>query len=103
VFDDQSDGPAAEYEPDDPDPEAEYIPDVPSVSIPDTSDADVPSELARAFWRVLASVNVGLLAVSLGCMFIYFRGRWRLGGSAVVLGVGTLLYGYLTYRRYQNR
>lgn len=103
VLDDLPDGSTEEYESDEPDPEAEYAPDPPSVSIPDTSDADVPPELAQVFWSVVVAVNVGVLAVSLGCMFIYFRGEWRLGGSAVILGVGTLLYGYVKYRRYQNR
>lgn len=100
---DLPDGSTEQYEPDEPDPEAEYAPEVPSVSIPDTSDADVPPELARAFWSVVIAVNVGLLAVSLGAMFIYFRGQWQLGGSAVVLGIGTLLYGYFKYWRYQRR
>ncbi len=91
-----------QYEPDDPDPESEFAPDVPSVSIPDTSNADVSPELFRAFWGVVLSLNVGLFAASLGLMLVYFREQWQLGGAAFALGVGTLLYGYLKYRRYQN-
>lgn len=96
-------GGSTEHEPDEPDPEAKHGPDVPSVSIPDTSDVDVPPELARTFWSVVISANVGLFAASLGLMFIYFRGQWRLGGGLFVLGIGTLVYGYFKYRRYQNR
>ena len=96
-------GAAEQYEPDEPNPEEEYAPDVPSVSIPDSSDADVPAELALAFWSVVVSVNVGLFAASLGLMLVYFRGQWRLGGGVVALGVGTLAYGYLKYRRYQQQ
>lgn len=91
-----------EYEPDEPDPEEKYAPDVPSVSIPDTSDADVPQELFTAFWGIVVSVNVGLFAASLGLMLVYFRGQWRLGGGVFALGVVTLAYGYLKYRRYQQ-
>lgn len=89
-------------EPSEPNPEDEYAPDVPSVSIPDTSDADVPPELFKAFWGTVVSINVGLFAVSLGLMLVYFRGQWRVGGGAIVLGIGTLVYGYLKYRRYQQ-
>ena len=64
---------------------------------------DVPAELALAFWSVVVSVNVGLFAASLGLMLVYFRGQWRLGGGVVALGVGTLAYGYLKYRRYQQQ
>lgn len=96
MFDDST-----EHEPDE--PESTYAPDIPSVSVPDTSDVDVPPAMARMFWRVVIAVNIGVLAVSLGLMVGYFRGQWRLGGAAVVLGVGTLLYGYLIYWRHQNR
>lgn len=96
-------GGSTEHEPDEPNPEAEYAPDVPSVSIPDTTDADVSPELFTAFWGVVLSANVGLFAVSLGLMLVYFRGQWRLGGTAVALGVGTFVYGYFKYRRYQRQ
>ncbi|HET7322935.1 MAG TPA: hypothetical protein VFJ06_01240 [Halococcus sp.] len=88
---------STEHEPDD--PETKYAPDIPSVSIPDTSDVDVPPELAQAFWRVVVAVNIGVFAVSLGLMLVYFRGEWQLGGSAVALGIVTLIYGYLRYWR----
>jgi hypothetical protein len=99
VFDDSN---GSEHEPDEPDPEAKYAPDIPAVSIPDTSDVDVPPEVARMFWRVVIAANIGVLAMSLGLMVIYFRGQWRLGGSAIALGLGTLAYGYLIYWRQQN-
>lgn len=101
MFDDANDSP--EYEPDEPDPEAEYAPDVPAVSIPDTSDVDVPPEVARTFWRVVIVIDIGVLAVSLGLMAIYFWRAWKLGGSAVVLGVVALAHGFLIYRRYQRQ
>lgn len=96
-------GGQSEYEPDEPNPEEEYAPDIPSVSIPDTAEADVPPGLLTAFWSVVVSLNVGLFATSLGLMLVYFRGQWRLGGGVFVLGVATLAYGYLKYRGYRRR
>ncbi|WP_049996635.1 DUF7322 domain-containing protein [Halococcus sediminicola] len=103
MLDDLPDGSTDQYEPDEPDPEAEYTPDIPSVSIPDTSDADVPPELARVFWNVVLAANIGLFAVALGLMVGVFQGQWRLGGGAIALGAVALLLGYRRYRRYQNR
>lgn len=101
VFDDPLNR-SPEHEPDEPDPESTYAPDVPAVSIPDTSEADVPPEVSRTFWSVVVLADIGVLAVSLGCMFIYFRGQLRLGGAGVVLGVAALAHGYYIYRRQQN-
>lgn len=95
-------GGQSEYEPEEPDPEEEYAPEVPSVSIPDTSDTDVPPGLLTAFWGVVVSLNVGLFAASLGLMLVHFRGQWRLGGGVFALGITTLAYGYLKYRHYQR-
>ena len=115
MSDDPVDGSIDRFEPDEPDPEAEYTPDTPSVSIPDATkdapsvsipeigDVDVPPGLARAFWGAVVAVNIGLFAVSLGLMVGVFRGQWRLGATAIVLGVVALLSGYRRYRAHQNR
>lgn len=115
MSDDPVDGSIDRFEPDEPDPEAEYTPetpsvsipdatkDVPSVSIPEIGDTDVPPGLARAFWGAVVAVNIGLFAVSLGLMVGVFRGQWQLGATAIALGIVALLSGYRRYRAYQNR
>src|SRR5699024_8125547 len=96
VFDDQDD--PTPHEPDEPDPEGTYGPEIPSVEAPDTSEIEVSPALAHAFWSTVISVNVGVLAVSLGLMGVYFEGWWRLGGGAVVLGIVLLGYAAVKYR-----
>lgn len=87
------------------DPEQDLGPrvDVPSVGAPGGADVEVPADLRFTFWRVVILVNVGLLGVSLGAMFVYFEGDWRLGGGALAVGALTLGYAYVLYWRYQNR
>lgn len=85
------------------DAEQELAPqvDVPSVDAPDIPDgADAPAPLRRKFWTLVATFNVALLAVSLGLMFVAFRGRWQYGGGAVVLGLVLFAFGYRRYQRY---
>lgn len=77
--------------------------DAPSVDAPEIPDgSDAPAGLRRRFWSLVATFNVALLAVALGVMFIGFRGRWRDGGLAVVLGLALFAFGYRRYRRYTN-
>ncbi|EMA36709.1 DUF7322 domain-containing protein [Halococcus hamelinensis] len=84
----------------DPDDDAEtsVIPGAPSVDVPDTSDVEVPPEVSHLFWSLVVSVDIAVLLVALGGMFIYFEGRWQLGGVGIVLGLFTLGYAYLKYR-----
>lgn len=89
-------------EPDVFDPDsAESQIDIPEA--PDPSDNDVPPELRRTFWLIVLMVNVGLLALSVGAMFVVFRGQLRFGGSLVVLGVFALLVAYIRYRNHRNQ
>lgn len=86
-------------EPDDPyddpgDPESRF-----DLTIPD--DVDVPSELYRAFWGLVAVFNVALFAVAVGALLIVFRGQWDLGGSILAAGLVLLAYGLYQYRRYR--
>ncbi|GAA0273114.1 DUF7322 domain-containing protein [Halobacterium noricense] len=85
------------------DAEQELAPevDVPSVDAPEIPDgSDAPAGLRRRFWTLVATFNVALLAVSLGLMFVAFRGRWQYGGLAVVLGLVLFAFGYWRYQRY---
>ncbi|WP_436906677.1 DUF7322 domain-containing protein [Halosimplex marinum] len=84
--------------------------DVPEVDVPevdhdygdaDAFDADVDPELRRTFWRLVVVFDVALLALSLGPMFVYFRGDWATGGPLFALGAVAFAYGVLTYRRYR--
>jgi hypothetical protein len=69
----------------------------------DTSyDINATNEVFRAFWAVALMVKVGLLATSLGLMFIVFRNQLRFGGGLFAIGALALLVGYRRYRNYQN-
>ncbi|WP_273838418.1 hypothetical protein [Halococcus sp. PRR34] len=83
--------------------DAELGPDDPSVSIPDTSDADASPALLRAFWGSVFALKIGAIAATLGLLFGFFQGRWRLAGLGVAIGLVAFANGYRQYRRYQNR
>jgi len=97
-------------EPDEPSPEPEEFdpdslgPDPPEVSIPDATDPDteVPEDLVRTFWKLVAVFNVALFALALGPMLAYFRGEIVDGLSVFLLGAGFFVYGYLRYRAYTS-
>lgn len=46
----------------------------------------VPDDLFRAFWASVLLLNVALAALSIGAMFIYFRGDYGTGGLAMLIG-----------------
>lgn len=68
----------------------------PSVDIPDESDAD--AELQRQFWVLVFVFNVAFAALSIGTMFIGFRGQWAFGGRVVAVGSLLAAYGFYRYR-----
>lgn len=74
-------------------PEADLVPE-----IPDETDAD--PELMRTFWSLVATLNLGLFAVSLGLLLVGVRGQWTAGGAVFALGVGALA---LAGHRYRHR
>ncbi|MCG1002561.1 MULTISPECIES: hypothetical protein [Halobacterium] len=85
------------------DAEQELAPKVetPSVSAPEIPDgSDAPAGLRRRFWTLVVTFNVALIAVSLGLMFVAFRGRLQYGGAAVVLGLVLFAFGYRRFRQY---
>lgn len=99
-----------EHEPDEFDPLEDIGPDVPEVDVPEVStptpepsDTDVPTDLKTTFWKLVGLIKIGLISISLGPMFVFFRGEWVTGGSLVGLGVVTFAYAYLEYRRYRDR
>ena len=77
-------------------------PDIPEVDVPQPPDpegTDVPDDLARSFWKLVAIFNLALFAVSVGPMLIVFRGEWENGTAVFLLGVAAFTYGYARYRR----
>jgi hypothetical protein len=89
---DRFDGEAEEPEPD---PEADLAPDIPD-------ESNVPEGLFRAFWGLVATINLGLFAASLGLMLVVFRGQLREGGAVFLLGVAALTYAGWKYRQVQS-
>ena len=80
--------------------------DVPSVrnpadSLPDASSVD--PAVQRPFWMAVVYANVALMGVSLGLMLIGFRGQWRWGGAAVVVGLLAGVRVYQVYREFEQR
>ncbi|WP_435063078.1 DUF7322 domain-containing protein [Halobaculum sp. EA56] len=80
--------------------------DVPSVdnpadSLPDPESVD--PAVQRSFWMAVVYANVALFGVSLGLMLVGFRGQWRWGGAAAVVGVLAGVRVYQTYRAFERR
>lgn len=81
-------------------------PDVPEVDVPEVDassslTAEGAGRIARLFWRLVVVLDVGLLAVSVGLMFVYFEGNWLRGLALSGFGVAVLAYGAVRYRRYR--
>lgn len=83
-------------------PEQE-IPEVenPADRLPDASEAD--PAVQSAFWKAVVYANVALFGVSLGLMLVGFRGQWRWGGAAVLVGLLAGVRLYQTYRAFRDR
>lgn len=64
--------------------------------IPDERDVD--PELFREFWSLVATINLGLFAASLGLMLVAFRGQWAIGGGVFLLGAVSLTWAWWRYR-----
>lgn len=110
--DDEEDNPFTE-----PDPEARWgnpeedlvsipkqrIPRVenPADRLPDASEVD--PAVQSAFWKAVVYANVALFGVSLGLMLVGFRGQWRWGGAAVLVGLLAGVRLYQTYRAFRDR
>lgn len=102
----------SKHEPDEPDlgpdppdvapDEPDLGPETPNVS-PEAGGffgpKDAPKELLGAFWKLVLLFNVGLLAASLGAMFLVFEARLYLGGGLLVAGLLALGRGIHRYRR----
>lgn len=98
--------PGAASEPDEADALEDLGHEPPSVDIPqppDPSEVDVPEELARSFWKLVAIFNVALFALALGPMLAVFRGEYVTGGGVFLFGAAWFGYGYLLYRRQRRR
>jgi len=73
----------------------------PEVDVPDPSEA--PVQLRTAFWSLVVVFNAALLAVSVGAMFVAFRGRWEFGGVLVVAGALAFAFGVHRVRTVKER
>lgn len=71
-------------------------PEIPEA--PDLSNRDVDPVVAGAFWTLVVVLNVGLLLVSVGVMFVVFQRNVRLGGQLTIGGLVVLAYGVYRYR-----
>ncbi|MWG36440.1 DUF7322 domain-containing protein [Halomarina oriensis] len=93
-----------------PDEPEEFDPDslAPSVDVPEApgtpefSESDVDDDLFRAFWGAVVMLNVALLGLSLGPMFLYFWGDLRLGGGTTLIGLVSAVFAYRFYAGYQR-
>jgi hypothetical protein len=92
-----------EFDPDSLGPETPEAPDVePDLEETLGSIDEMDDELVTAFWGAAVFLNVALAAVSLGLMLLYFRGDWRNGGGALLVGVVAAVFAaryYLGYTR----
>lgn len=79
------------------DSEHDLAPDPPEAPTPSISESEAPDDLVKAFWSIVLVVNVALFSLSLGLMFVGFRGRWRFGGALVALGVLSFAHAYYIY------
>lgn len=98
--------PSEPGEPEELDPLEDVGPDVPEVEIPtapDPSQNDVSSDLARDFWKLVATFNLALFALALGPMLVVFRGEFAQGGAVFLLGAAFFVYGYRRYRTVKAR
>ncbi|MFC6787644.1 hypothetical protein ACFQFH_17825 [Halobaculum halobium] len=73
----------------------------PSDSLPDPSTVD--PAIQRPFLAAVVYANVALLGISLGLMLVGFRGDWRFGGTALVVGVLAGIRVYQTVRAFKQR
>ncbi|MDL5361530.1 hypothetical protein [Halalkalicoccus sp. NIPERK01] len=102
----------SEHEPEEPDlgPEIPNVepeesepdlgPEIPDVSPPDGGffgPEDAPKDLLSAFWKLVVLFNFGILAASLGALFLVFEGRIPLGGGLLTVGLLALARGLYNY------
>lgn len=84
-----------------------YNPLKPQTAVPDDDEdegeTDVPVEIQVRFWKLVALLNVAILVLALGLMFLAFRGRLLLGGGAALVGALLLAYCGVDYRRSKAR
>ena len=94
--------------PDEPD---EFDPDSIGPDPPDSAStleesfgatADVSDDLFRAFWASVLLLNVALASLSLGAMFVYFRGDYGTGGPALLVGTVAALATARYYWRFKT-
>lgn len=92
----------AEYDPEEQfgSPEHDLAPQAPT---PSTAPEDVDSDLAATWWASVVLANVALGAPAIGLMLIYFRGQWRAGGAAVLVGLLAAVALVRSIRGFQER
>jgi hypothetical protein len=71
-------------------------PEIPEA--PDLTDRDVDPVVEGTFWMLVVVFNIGLIAVSVGVMFVILQGNLVLGGQIALAGAVVLSYGIYRYR-----
>ncbi|MFC4358788.1 hypothetical protein ACFO0N_12625 [Halobium salinum] len=84
----------------DPERDLPKVPEAPSTR--DTSENEVSADVAATFWGVVFIVNIGLFAVALGPMLVFFNGQWEWGGGLFAFGVLALGHAYSRYRTFKR-
>lgn len=99
--------PFGPVEPEEYDPEAQFgSPEhdlAPRAPSPSTAPEDVDRDLAQTWWTSVLLANVALGAPAIGLMLVYFRGQWRLGGAAVLVGLLAAVALVRSIRAFQER
>lgn len=101
IVDERGEHEPDEFDPDSLGPDVPEPPEAPSTS--SVADADVENpEIARQFWQLVLVFNVALLALSVGAMFVGFRGNLDLGLKVLAVGVLTFALGLYRYHRFES-
>ena len=91
----------SEHEPDEYDPEADlYNPNTDSLTIPQvsTAETDADPELIKFFWVLVLILNVAVLFLAVGLLFIIFNADFQRGGGLVLGGLVLFAFSYYRYR-----
>lgn len=90
---------------------ADRFPGEPEEFDPDSLGPDVPEppdpvgtadpEAASTFWKLVVVFDVAIFALSLGPMFVFFRGQVELGLQIFAVGLFAFGYGVVRYQRFR--
>lgn len=85
-------------EPDEPQP-GDIGPPIPEAPDPRDSDTEIHPRVHVLFWSLVVVLNIAVLAVGLGLLFVFLGGDLVLGGQLLLAGLVLFAYGGFRYRR----